>query len=70
VRNLRTNSHLIEDLRAGTWAPGNNLDVFVTGGWPDGRAEIVLNVLKRQSADTIITALPTDLRRWIDAVAA
>jgi hypothetical protein len=70
VRNLRANSHLIEDLSAGTWAPGNNLDVFVTGGWPDGRAEIVLNVLKRQSADTIITALPTDLRRWIDAVAA
>jgi hypothetical protein len=70
VRNLRTNSHLIEDLRAGTWAPGNNLHVFVTGGWPDGRAGIVLNVLKRQSADTIITALPTDLRRWIDAVAA
>jgi hypothetical protein len=70
VRNLRTNSHLIEDLRAGTWAPGNNLHVFATGGWPDGRAGIVLNVLKRQSADTIITALPTDLRRWIDAVAA
>jgi len=70
VRNLRTNSHLIEDLRAGTWAPGNNLNVFATGGWPDGRARIVLNVLKRQSADTIITALPTDLRRWIDAVAA
>ena len=70
VRNLRTNGHLIEDLRAGTWAPGNNLHVFATGGWPDGRAGIVLNVLKRQSADTIITALPTDLRRWIDAVAA
>ena len=70
VRNLRTNSHLVEDLRTGTWAPGNNLHVFATGGWPDGRAGIVLNVLKRQSADAIITALPTDLRRWIDAVAA
>lgn len=70
VRNLRTNGYLIEDLQARTWAPGANLAVFATAGWPDGRARVVLNVLKRQSADTIIATFPTNLRRWFDAVAA
>jgi len=70
VRNLRTNGYLVENLQDGTWAPGANLDVFATTGWPDGRAGMVLDVLKRQSADTIITTLPTSLRGWIDAAAA
>jgi hypothetical protein len=70
VRNLRTNGHLVENLQAGTWAPGSNLDVFATAGWPDGRAGIVLDVLKRQPTDTIVAALPVDLRMWVNANAA
>jgi hypothetical protein len=70
VRNLRTNDHLIEDIQAGTWAPGAGLDRFVTEGWPDGRARMVLQALQRQATDTVVAALPTELRDWVDAAAA
>jgi len=70
VRNLRTNGHLVEDIQAGTWAPGAGLDRFATDGWPDGRARMVLQVLQRQATDTVVAALPTELRGWVDAAAA
>ncbi|MCG7892566.1 MAG: N-6 DNA methylase [Candidatus Thiodiazotropha endolucinida] len=70
VRNLRTNGHLIEDTRAGTWAQGVGLDRFVTEGWPDGRARMVIDVLQRHATDTILAELPVDLRNWVDAAAA
>jgi hypothetical protein len=70
VRNLRGNGHLIEDIQAGTWAPGAGLDAFDTAGWPDGRARMVLDALTRVSPDEVVAALPHDLRGWIDAAAA
>ena len=70
VHNLRANGHLIEDVQAGTWAPGANLERFPTSGWPDGRARMVLDVLQRHAADTVVTALPDDLRDWVNDVAA
>jgi hypothetical protein len=70
VRHLRANGHLVEDLQAGTWAPGTGLDRSVTAGWPDGRAKMVLRVLQRQATDTVVAALPTELRDWVDAAAA
>lgn len=70
VRNLRTNGYLIEDARAGTWAPGAGLDKLVTEGWPDGRARMVDDVLQRHTTDTVLTALPANLRDWVDAAAA
>lgn len=70
VRNLRTNGHLKEDIQAGTWGPGDNINRFPTSGWPDGRAKMVLDVLQRQATDSVVTALPDDLRDWVDDVAA
>ena len=70
VRNLRTNGHLVEDIQAGTWTPGAGLDRFATDGWPDGRARMVLQVLQRQATDSVIAALPTELRDWVDVAAA
>ncbi|MET0063029.1 MAG: N-6 DNA methylase [Candidatus Thiodiazotropha endolucinida] len=70
VRNLRTNGQLIEDLQAGTWAPGDDLDRFPTDGWPDGRARMVLDVLRHHAVDTVVMTLPAELRDWVDASAA
>ena len=70
VRNLRTNGHLIEDTQAGTWAQGTGLDRFVTEGWPDGRAKMVIDVLQRHATDAVMAVLPADLRDWVDAAAA
>lgn len=70
VRNLRGNGHLIDNVQAGTWAPGAGLGAFNTTGWPDGRARMVLDVLTRVSTDEIVAALPDDLRGWINGAAA
>lgn len=70
VRNLRTNGYLIDDIQTDTWAPGAGLERVVTEGWPDGRARMVIDVLQRQTTDTILTALPDELRDWVDAAAA
>ena len=70
VRNLRGNRQLIEDIQAGTWAPGTGLDGFNTSGWPEGRAKMVLHVLARISPDDVIAALPNDLQGWVNATAA
>jgi hypothetical protein len=70
VRNLRGNGYLVEDNRAGTWASGPGLDAFNTAGWPDGRARMVLDALRRMSIDEVVAALPDDLRGWVDGAAA
>ena len=71
VSNHRGNGRLIEDLSAGTWAPGPGLDAFDTAGWPDGRAWFVLEALRQLDLDQTMTSMPDEVRGWIvDAAAA
>lgn len=70
VRGLRTSGALIEDSQAGTWAPGQGLDKIDTDGWPDGRARFVLDALRAADEETVVHALPSEVRRWLDAEAA
>lgn len=70
VRGLRTSGALIEDSRAGTWAPGRGFDQIDTQGWPDGRARFVLDALLAADENTVIHSLPAEVRRWLDAEAA
>lgn len=70
VRNLRGNGRLVEDMAAETWAPGSDLSAIDTAGWPDGRAGMVMDVLAQISTDTVISAMPDEIRGWIDAAAA
>lgn len=65
VPNHRGNGRLIEDLSAGTWAPGPGLDAFDTAGWPDGRARFVLEALAALNLDSTVTAMPGEVRDWI-----
>lgn len=70
VRGLRTSGALVEDLSAGTWGPGTGLAKIETEGWPDGRARFVLDVLMAADQNTVVEALPDEVRRWLDAQAA
>ena len=70
VRQLRGTGLLVEDLAAGTWGPGSGLTRIETGGWPDGRVQMVMEVLRRRSAEEVIRTLPANVRAWIDAEAA
>ena len=70
VSNHRGNGRLIENLSAGTWAPGPGLDVFDTAGWPDGRAGFVLEALRQLDLDQTVTSLPDEVRGWITHAAA
>ena len=65
--NLRGNGHMIEDLKAGTWAPGKGLDKFETAGWADGRAEMVLDVVRQMAAEDAVERLPVELKEWVNA---
>lgn len=65
VSNHRGNGRLIENLSAGTWAPGPGLDAFDTAGWPDGRAGFVLEALSALDLDTTVTSMPDEVRGWI-----
>ncbi len=71
VRFAQANGYLVEDTRAGTWAPGAGLDAFPTRGWPDGRAQVVLSFVQQQaqSLDGVIRQLPVDAEQWIYAAA-
>jgi hypothetical protein len=42
----------------------------MTDGWPDGRASMVLDILKKRAFDEIVRQLPDEIRRWVDARAA
>ena len=66
----RGNGRLIENLTAGTWAPGPGLDAIDTAGWPDGRAGMLMRVLPHIATDAVISAMPAEIRGWIDAAAA
>jgi hypothetical protein len=65
VSNHRGNGRLIEDLSAGTWAPGPGLDVFDTAGWPDGRASFALEALRSLDLDSTVSSMPDEVRDWI-----
>jgi hypothetical protein len=66
----RGNGRLVEDPATGTWAPGPGLDAIDTVGWPDGRAGMLLRVLPHFATDAVISAMPAEIRGWIDAAAA
>ena len=66
----RGNGRLVENLTAGTWAPGSGLDAIDTAGWPDGRAGMLMRVLPHIATDAVISAMPAEIRGWIDAAAA
>lgn len=70
VSNHRGNGRLLEDLSAGTWAPGPGLDVFDTAGWPDGRARFVLEALVALDLNATVTSMPDEVRGWIVHAAA
>jgi hypothetical protein len=70
VRAHRGNGRLVENLAAGTWAPGPGLDAIDTAGWPDGRAGMLMRVLPHIATDAVISAMPVEIRGWIDAAAA
>jgi len=70
VQQLRGNGLLVEDLSTHTWGPGPGLDAIPTAGWPDGRAAMVLSVLRRRNPDEVIRQLPNEIQRWIYAQAA
>ena len=66
----RGNGRLVENLTAGTWAPGAGLDAIETAGWPDGRAGMLMRVLPHIATDAVISTMPAEIRGWIDAAAA
>jgi len=65
VSNHRGNGRLIENISAGTWAPGSGLEAFDTAGWPDSRAGFVLEALGSLDLDTTVTSMPDEVRGWI-----
>lgn len=70
VRHLRSRGMLIEDLASETWTPGMGLESFFTEGWPDGRAQMVLDILNRRNPEKLVSQLPEAIRRWVDEKAA
>jgi hypothetical protein len=70
VSNHRGNGRLIENLSAGTWAPGAGLSAFDTAGWPDGRAAFALEALRQLDLDTTVASMPDEVRGWITHAAA
>lgn len=70
VSNHRGNGRLIENLAAGTWAPGPGLNAFDTAGWPDGRAGFVLETLRLFDVDTTVSSMTDEVQNWITHAAA
>ncbi|VCU68818.1 putative type I restriction enzymeP M protein [Pigmentiphaga humi] len=70
VRFLRSSSYLIEDLGAGTWAKGVELDM-PAAEWAEGRAQMILTFLQArgQDFDRVIRELPDEIGGWIEATA-
>ena len=70
VRFLRSSGYLIEDLGAGTWAKGGELDV-PAAEWAEGRAQMILVFLQTrgQDFDRVIRELPDEIGGWIEAAA-
>jgi hypothetical protein len=70
LRQLRGTGRLVEDLSAQTWGPGPGLDEIETSPWSEGRAHMVLAVLRKRGEDALIQALPVVLREALNAEAA
>ncbi len=70
VIHLRANGVLVEDSQMGTWAPGPTIGDIYTIGWPDGRAEYIVELLRRRGELEVEDTLPEFARRWIDGAAA
>lgn len=70
LRFLRSNGQLVEDLGAGTWAKGVELDV-PAAEWAEGRARMILAFLRArgQDFDCVIRELPDEIGGWIEAAA-
>jgi hypothetical protein len=67
---LRGMDALVEDSEYDTWAPGFAVQEFLTEGWPDGRAEFVLNALEEMDIEKSIAMLPTVVQAWVKAYVA
>lgn len=65
VDTLRVSGALIEDLKAGTWAPGTALNQIKTRDWPDGRARMVWKHLPQSEIQVAIDTLPDAYREWV-----
>jgi len=70
VIQLRGSGALIEDAVARTWGPGVGLAEYDTSGWPDGRAGMVVHLLRARGPDTLLQALPVEFQGFVDAKAA
>ena len=61
VASLRARGDLIENVQAGTWAPGASLARIQTAGWPDGRARWLVHMLRKQDTARLLQAMvPVD----------
>ena len=67
ITNHRGNGRLIEDLAAGTWAPGQGLDSFNTTGWADGRAQFALRAIAELGFDTVMATASDPVREFVNA---
>ncbi|HTR56147.1 MAG TPA: N-6 DNA methylase [Kofleriaceae bacterium] len=69
LAGLRGRERVLEDLQLNTWTLGTGTDAIDTSGWPEGRAEFVVNVLRRLQQSTqleaIILKLPTTAQQWL-----
>jgi hypothetical protein len=69
LTGLRGRERVLEDLQQNTWALGTGTEAIDTSGWPEGRARVVVNVLRRLQAstqvDAIILKLPTNVQQWL-----
>jgi N-6 DNA Methylase len=67
VTTLRGNKALLTDHATDTWAPGPGLyDADLpAGGWIDGRARFVLDVLKRVGNEKASADLSQDRKGWV-----
>ena len=73
VRQLRATGLLVENLQANTWALGTGLGNIDTSGWADGRARMVLEVIRRTNIDIdeVVQQLPDNVYYlWEHAEAA
>jgi N-6 DNA Methylase len=68
LTGLRGRERLIESHQGDTWALGTGAGAIDTKGWPDGRANFVVNLLRRLQkatpAEAIVLKLPPVVQQW------
>jgi hypothetical protein len=70
VRAMRARGRLVEDPATGKWGPGEGLENLLTDGWRDGRARMVIEVVRRRNlAEDVVRLLPPVDQRWLDEAA-